>query len=136
MSKKFEQEQAYKDKSILAYQLDSSQWVNDKACFMTNPTFLAYIPEGVIPSNIEIESELRNQTRIDSKCPDFKYLGKPDLAANGLSTDIKHTFPYQKNECPAGFNIVQAYTSNDNMRRHNLITESYMPMEYAPFTLN
>ena len=110
MSKKFESSQAYQDKSILARQLDNAPWVNDKECLMTNPTFLAYIPTGIIPSSVEIENEIRNQTRIDSKCPENKYLGNPDLAANGLSGRTSNYFTSNK-ECPPSHMITPKYNA-------------------------
>lgn len=132
MSKKFELEQAYQDKSILAYQLDKSPWVNDRECLMTNPTFLAYIPMGVLPHSVEMENELRNQTRVNSLCPDCKYSGNPDLASNGLSKELKHSFPYQKDECPSGFKQVEAYTHLDRKVDVSKL-ESYDGVGYALF---
>jgi hypothetical protein len=116
MSRQFEEDQAYKDKSIFAYQMDTTQWVNDNECSLTNPTFLAYIPTGVLPHSIEVEDELRNQTRLSSKCPDRMYSGNPNLASDGLSSKIQNYFPHQRKECPPGYSIIKEYTNQDNNR--------------------
>jgi hypothetical protein len=136
MSKKFESSQYHQDKSILAHQLDNAPWVNDKGCLMTDPPFLAYIPTGVLPHSISVENELRNQTRLISKCPEDKYTGNPDLAANGLSSaPAPHYFPHQKDECPPSFTLVPRYNP-----QHNKLSsgkeisqlEHYVP-QYAEF---
>jgi len=134
MSRKFEMDQAYKDKSILSYQLDSNQWVNDKQCRMVNPTFLAYIPTGVLPHSIAVEDELRDQTRILSNCPSDKYKGNPDLASNGLSRQVQHYFPHQREACPPGFEIVQSYTGMDSDRsRIKDALEPIAGVQYAEY---
>jgi len=134
MSKKFETSQAYQDKSILARQLDNAPWVNDNECLMTNPTFLAYIPTGIVPSNVEIENEIRNQTRVGSKCPEDKYLGNPDLAANGLSSNVGHFFPYQKKECPPSHQITPNYNAQRVLGSGNEISQlEYYTPQYAEF---
>ena len=135
MSKKFELSQAYQDKSILARQLDNAPWVNDKECLMTNPTFLAYIPTGVLPHSVEIENEIRNQTRIISKCPEFKYIGNPDLAANGLSKSTAHYFPHQREACPPSHQIVKNYNSAHagSLTGNDLEQLKYYVPEYAEF---
>lgn len=134
MSEKFRLNQAFQDKSILARQLDNAPWVNDKECLMTNPTFLAYIPTGVLPHSIEVESEIRNQTRINSLCPELKYKGKPDLAANGLSREPQHFFPHQREECPPGFQVVNRYNSEHKSTGRTLDQLAHTTPEYFPFT--
>ena len=134
MSRKFELDQAHKDKSILSYQLDHNQWVNDKQCRMVNPTFLAYIPTGVLPHSIAVEDELRDQTRISSTCPTMKYQGNPDLASNGLSKKVQHYFPHQRESCPPGFEIVKGYTGLDSQRsRITAPLEQTYDQQYTAF---
>ena len=137
MSRQFEEEQAYKDNSMFAYQMDTNQWVNDKECNMTNPTFLAYIPTGILPHSIEVEDELRNQTRLASKCPDRMYTGNPNLASDGLSNKIQNFLPHSRQECPPGYSIIHKYThldsSNSRQLHANQILEPVFDGNYASF---
>lgn len=82
-------EQNKGNKSIIDYVMNNNMFVNENSCFDATPPFIHYMPSGVGKQNIDVENELRNITRNNTKCVSCKYNPiNPDLAINGLSQSL------------------------------------------------
>jgi hypothetical protein len=92
----------YDDCNIIQKDMESAgpfKWLVDKdvveskeSCFMGSAPFLQNPYNSVPPSSVDIESELRGQTRLLSRCPNTKYSPPATLGTNKV------------NECPQGIN--------------------------------
>ena len=60
-----------KTKTIFDWVTDPNQFMNKNECNDFTPPFLTYIPTGVF--NIDIENDLRNSFRPNTKCACGKY---------------------------------------------------------------
>jgi hypothetical protein len=91
-------------KSIFAYVVDDSMFINKNECNNFTPPFLTYIPSGVSPRSIDIENDLKGITRPYTKCVDCKYAPAPN--------SLPQPNPVIKKECTVDYNILpQGYTS-------------------------
>lgn len=96
----FQDQQQEGNKSIYNYVVDSSRYINQNECNNYTPPFLTYIPSGVHPINIEMESELRGITRAASRCNDHKH--QPSAGSNRPL----NVFPNNKKQCAGNVNIL------------------------------
>lgn len=81
--------QLYESTSPLAYQIYPPAYESCRKCFMGYPGFIGAMggTEGsnpVGPLEVDLESDLRNQTRINTLCPSHKYMPKcaPNCKSN------------------------------------------------------
>ena len=88
--------------SILGYYTDSSMYTNKHKCNDFTPPFISYIPIGVKPRNIGLESDLKGITRTNSHC--YKYVPKNINLATQLNN---HKIKSSKNKCKMNFTILQ-----------------------------
>ena len=88
-------------KSIFEYQTDASKFVNGNECKDFTPPFLSYMPHGVPPKNLDVESDLKGMTRMKSKCDNAKYCANLDL----IQSKIKK-IQFNDKECTDDFKIL------------------------------
>lgn len=62
--------------SILDYYTDNSMYINKHKCADFTPPFISYLPIGINPKNIQLESDLKGITRLNSNCAEKKYVPK------------------------------------------------------------
>lgn len=99
------QKELYESTSPLAYQLYQGKFENCGKCVYDK----FYTPYMLV----DIESELRNQTRPLSKCDQFKYAQNCRKSGMCLST-FDPTVPvvYDSSICPIVYNNLPKYTTN------------------------
>lgn len=67
----------YESTSPLAYMINPIAYESCNKCFQAYPGFIGALGGfgfGVGPREIDVESDLRNQTRLNTLCPAFKYI--------------------------------------------------------------
>ena len=77
----------YESTSPLAYQINPVAYESCSKCQMVYPGYLGAMGGfgfGVGPNEINLESDLRNQTRINTLCPSHKYLPKCGCMERGM----------------------------------------------------
>lgn len=63
-------------KSMFEYITDNARFENKNKCADYTPPFVSYVPIGVTPKNIDVDTDLRGITRRLSKCTEDKYNDK------------------------------------------------------------
>jgi hypothetical protein len=86
------------NKSMFNYITDISSYENKNECSNFTPPFLSYIPVGVPPKNIDIDSVLKGTNQYLSKCTEYKY-------REGDKIDLKDV--KIKKECEKESNIIK-----------------------------
>jgi hypothetical protein len=82
-------------------------FVNKNDCLDDTPGFINYIPEGIPTQNIDLESDLKNITRDNSRCSSCKWQPQvPEQIKDTLPTNIKGTFPNNKNVCKSSQKVL------------------------------
>ena len=105
---KFKDDECYIDqnindnKSIFGYVTNTEMYVNKNRCFDTTPPFQNYIPSGIPQQNINIENELFNITRNNSRCRARKYTGIDHHLTEQMSKKVL----YNENLCKPEFKIL------------------------------
>lgn len=89
------------NKSIFGYVTNQEMYINENKCSDFTPPFQNYISSGKPKQNVDIENDLFNITRNNSRCVNKKYVGKEDLI-QGLSNKIE----YNNNLCKSDYKIL------------------------------
>ena len=77
----------YESTSPLAYNINPIAYESCSKCQMMYPGFLGTMGGfgfGVGPNEIDLESDLRNQTRVNTLCPSYKYMPKCGCKQSGI----------------------------------------------------
>jgi len=90
------------NKSIFEYVVDNSMYVNQNECDNFTPPFLTYMPGGIKPKNVDIETDLKGISRVYSKCQSCKY--------QPTQNPIKYE---NKKECASSFKIREQYINKN-----------------------
>ena len=86
------------NKSIFDYVTNTNMFINKNACFDITPPFLSFLPIGKPQQNIDIENELFNINRNNSRCPENKWISNnPNLAE--IVSNIPDTTNINANLC-------------------------------------
>lgn len=94
--------------NVLTYNLEPSKFYNCNDC---------RVGLGVVGGNnvsltgcnlVDLESELRNQTRLYSSCPQYKYLPSCTRSGNGASCGCKTGLPCGSRKCQAKVNHLRS----------------------------
>ena len=83
------------NKSIFDYVVNPYPHISEQECNDFTPPFLAYIPTGVQPRNIDMENDLKGITRPVTKCNACKYTPDP----KGVDGQYLNSYPNNKQEC-------------------------------------
>lgn len=92
---------SHDNKSIFGYVTNAEMYVNKNRCFDSTPPFQNFIHSGKPQQNVDIENELFNITRNNTRCNSKKYQGD-----SNLTEQMSKKVLYNDNLCKPEFKIL------------------------------
>lgn len=99
--------------SIFNYYTDNSMYKNPNQCSDFTPPFISYMPTGIDHKDVQLESDLKGITRLNSNCANKKYIPKDINLVGRLDTRVTS----KRHECKSQYQILPNQYISSNIRK-------------------